>query len=173
VDLSRYPRHASDDILSVASAADWEKKAADIRESVEWMLGDEPAMIPPAGGRGGFGGRGPMPGGGRGAGNPGQTTPDLVAWVIQQGGGSYGWLEPQKSRTASRPVTFGFNVRGDLYYPANTPEGTKLATVIWLHGYSYQLGYMCVYHNDLHPILALVRAATRCWRTIRAASAAG
>jgi pimeloyl-ACP methyl ester carboxylesterase len=30
--------------------------------------------------------------------------------------------------------------------------------VIWLHGYSYQLGYMWVYHNDLHPILALVRA---------------
>jgi pimeloyl-ACP methyl ester carboxylesterase len=55
-------------------------------------------------------------------------------------------------------VTFGFNVRGDLYYPANTPEGTKLPTVIWLHGYSYQLGYMWVYHNDLHPILALVRA---------------
>jgi pimeloyl-ACP methyl ester carboxylesterase len=104
----------------------WEKKAAGIRQSVEWMLGDEPAMMP-------------APGGGR-------------------GGGSFGWLEPQKSRTTSRPISFGFNVRGDLYYPANTPAGTKLPTVIWLHGYSYQLGYMWVYHNDLHPILALVRA---------------
>ena len=132
VDLSRYPARSS---------ADWEKEAAGIRQSVEWMLGDEPAMMP-------------APGGGRG----GATTPDLVNWVIQRGGGSFGWLEPQKSRTSSRSISFGFNVRGDLYYPADTPANAKLPTVIWLHGYSYQLGYMWVYHNDLHPILALVRA---------------
>jgi pimeloyl-ACP methyl ester carboxylesterase len=81
-----------------------------------------------------------------------------VQWVIQQGGDSYGWLEPQKSKTVSRSVTFGYGVRGDLYYPAGTPEGAKLPTVIWLHGFSYPLGYMWVYHSDLHPILALVRA---------------
>jgi pimeloyl-ACP methyl ester carboxylesterase len=159
VDLTRYPRRSSADIFPVASTADWEKKAAGIRQSVEWMLGEEPSMMPPSAGRGGRGGRGPLPGGGRGvAGNPGQVTPDLVAWVIQNGGNAYGWLEPQKSLTTSRPVTFGFNVRGDLYYPANTPANAKLPTVIWLHGYSYPLGYMWVYHNDLHPILALVRA---------------
>jgi pimeloyl-ACP methyl ester carboxylesterase len=152
VDLTRYPPRASADILSVASTADWEKRAAGIRQSVEWMLGDEPTVMPaPSGGRGGVGG-------GREGANPGQTTPDLVNWVIQRGGNSFGWLEPQKSQTASRPVSFGFNVRGDLYYPANTPAGAKLPTVIWLHGYSYQLGYMWVYHDDLHPILALVRA---------------
>jgi pimeloyl-ACP methyl ester carboxylesterase len=151
VDLTRYPRRGSGDGFVVGSTGDWERKAASIRQSVEWMLGEEPAMMPaPGGGRGGLGGRsGP---------NPGQTTPDLVNWVIQRGGGSFGWLEPQKSRTASRPVSFGFNVRGDLYYPADTPAGTKLPTVIWLHGYSYQLGYMWVYHNELHPILALVQA---------------
>ncbi|MGA2271629.1 MAG: alpha/beta fold hydrolase [Bryobacteraceae bacterium] len=170
VDLTRYPRRSSADVLAVASTADWEKKVAGIRQSVEWMLGDEPPRMPPGAGRGGFpGGRGPAtaaaPGrgaptaGGRGASsNPGQTTPDLVAWVIQRSGGSFGWLEPQKSLTTSRPLAFGFNVRGDLYYPANTPEGARLPTVIWLHGYSYPLGYMWVYHNDLHPILALVRA---------------
>jgi pimeloyl-ACP methyl ester carboxylesterase len=152
VDLSRYPRHSSGGV--VASIADWEKKALDIRKSVEWMLGDEPAMMPPAAGRGGRGGgRGAAP-----AANPGQTTPDLVAWVIQRGGNSFGWLEPQKSQTISRSVSFGYNVRGDLYLPAGTPANAKLPTVIWLHGYSYPLGYMWVYHNDLHPILALVRA---------------
>jgi pimeloyl-ACP methyl ester carboxylesterase len=145
------------------SSADWEKQAAAIRKSVDWMLGDEPAMMPPGAGRGAFGLRGGRGGPGRsaptaGRGNPGQTTPDLVQWVIQRGGGSFGWLEPQKSQTESRPIFFGYNVRGDLYYPAGTPEGTKLPTVIWLHGYSYPLGYMWVYHNDLHPILALVRA---------------
>ena len=44
--------------------------------------------------------------------------------------------------------------------------------MIWLHGYSYPLGYMWVYHNDLHPILALVRAGYAVWPSIRAASAA-
>jgi len=104
-----------------------------------------------AGGRGGGAA-------GRGLGDPGQVTPDLVDWVIQRGGNQFGWLAPEKDKTTSRPITFGFNVRGDLYYPSNTPENAKLPTVIWLHGFSYPLGYMWVYHNDLHPILALVRA---------------
>ena len=30
--------------------------------------------------------------------------------------------------------------------------------MIWLHGYSYPLGYMWVYRSDPHPILALVNA---------------
>ena len=165
VDLNRYPRHSSNDILtgSIASVSDWEKRAAGIRSSVEWALGDEPPRMPPGAGRGALGGRGaPGRGGlvaGRGAtGNPGQVTPDLVNWVIQRGGNQFGWLEPQKSQTTSRSISFGFNVRGDLYYPAGTPENAKLPTVIWLHGYNYQLGYMWVYHNDLHPILALVKA---------------
>ena len=120
-------------------------------------------MMPPGAGRGpGRGGppaagRGGAPGG-RPAGNPGQTTPDLVAWVISNGGTSYGWKAPEKDAAASKPISFGFNVRGDLYYPSNTPEGAKLPTVIWLHGFSCSLGYMWVYHSDLHPILALVRA---------------
>jgi pimeloyl-ACP methyl ester carboxylesterase len=186
VDLKRYPR-ASAGLLAAAngdigSIVDWEKKVAGIRKSVEWMLGDSPPMMPPGAGRGGLGGRGVagaglpgtaagrpnatppagasggLPGAARGGGNPGQTTPDLVNWVIQRGGNSFGWLEPQKSQTSSRSLSFGFNVRGDLYYPADTPARAKLPTVIWLHGYSYPLGYMWVYHNDLHPILALVRA---------------
>jgi hypothetical protein len=26
---------------------------------------------------------------------------------------------------------------------ADTPANTKLPTIVWLHGYSYQLGYIC------------------------------
>jgi len=178
VNLERYPRRGTTGILDegdgqqIAAVAGWEKKAAAIRKSVVWALGDEPAMMPPGEGRGMFAGRGGTRGGARGGaaagrggpapagriGNPGQVTPDLVDWVIQRGGNSFGWLAPQKDLTSSRPVSFGFNVRGNLYYPSNTPEGAKLPTVIWLHGFSYPLGYMWVYHNDLHPILALVRA---------------
>jgi pimeloyl-ACP methyl ester carboxylesterase len=169
VNLERYPRRGLTGILTlnsgrtIASTSEWDEKAASIRKSVEWALGDEPAIMPPGAGRGIFAGRGGPRGGRAGApaagrGNPGQVTPDLVNWVIQRGGNAFGWLAPQKDLTTSRPVTFGFNVRGDLYYPTNTPPNTKLPTVIWLHGFSYPLGYMWVYHNDLHPILALVRA---------------
>jgi pimeloyl-ACP methyl ester carboxylesterase len=181
LDLMRYPRQTANAILaSVASLADWPAKAESVRKSISWALGDEPAMMPPAG-RGGFGrgpvggsgaaGRGGSGGPGRAAialpvagrgpvanSNPGQLVPDLVQWVIQRGGTSFGWLQPQAGQTASRSITFGYNVRGDLYYPANTPPGTKLPTVIWLHGYSYPLGYMWVYRADLHPILALTQA---------------
>jgi pimeloyl-ACP methyl ester carboxylesterase len=159
VDLSRYPKIASSKIAP-ASIADWDKRAVEIRKSVEWMLGDEPAKMPTPAGRGGRAAPAPQVAapGGRGAANPGQVTPDLVSWVIQRGGNSFGWLDPQRNQTVSRSINFGFNVRGDLYYPANTPPNTKLPVVIWLHGYSYSLGYMWVYHNDLHPILALVQA---------------
>jgi pimeloyl-ACP methyl ester carboxylesterase len=86
------------------------------------------------------------------------VTPDLVNSVIRLGGPAFGWLEPQKSLTSSRSISFGFNLKGDLYYAAKTPANAKLPTVIWLHGYSYQFGYMWMSHFDLHPILALVRA---------------
>jgi pimeloyl-ACP methyl ester carboxylesterase len=169
--LDRYPRQALNSILageggaSIATAADWEKKAVSIRKSVEWTLGDEPPLMPPGAGRGALAGRGGAAGGrggaplaGRGSGNPGQVVPDLVNWVIQRGGNQFGWLPPEKDLTTSRPITFGFNGRGNLYYLTNSPENAKLPTVIWLHGFSYPLGYMWVYHNDLHPILALARA---------------
>ena len=167
VDLSKYPKAAPLAAASTAGwgKADWEKRAAEVRKSIQWMLGEEPARMPPAaGGRGGRGGRGPaMPQPAtaeahRGGSGPGQLAPDVISWVISNGGTSYGWLAAQAAQTVSRPVSFGYGVRGDLYFPANTPAGAKLPTVIWLHGFSYPLGYMWVYRTDLHPILALVQA---------------
>jgi pimeloyl-ACP methyl ester carboxylesterase len=167
VDLTKYPRvNVNATPLAATSVAEWEKKAADVRKSIRWMLGEEPAMMPPAaaGGRGGRGGRpaAPQPATQEarrgGPANPGQLAPDVISWVINNGGSSYGWLAPQAAQTVSRPVNFGYGVRGDLYYPANTPANAKLPTVIWLHGFSYPLGYMWVYRTDLHPILALVQA---------------
>ena len=166
VDPKRYPAASAADLLSkngsaIASPADWEKAAAGIRSSIEWMLGDAPALyVAPPGGRGGRGAT-PPPAGGRGAPagpNPGQLRPDVPAWVIQRGGTSFGWVEPGRSLAAIRPMTFGYGVTGHLYYPNNTPAGTRLPAVIWLHGYSYPLGYMWVYRSDPHPILALVNA---------------
>src|SRR5262249_32649212 len=100
--------------------------------------------------------------GGPGAGgfptNPGRLPPAPWNWAIQPGGNRFGWLGPEKNQVTWKSASFGSNVRGDLYYPAGTPDNAHLPVVIWLHGYSYQLGYMWVYHNDLHPILALVKA---------------
>jgi len=183
LDLKQYPKREWDDLMKspaggvIASTADWEIKSTAIRKSLLDMLGtappkltaadsafrfpglpprraDAPAPPPPTYGPNvpaayaNLGG--PPP-------NPGQVTPNLPAWVINNGGTSFGWLEPEKDEAASRHITFS-GLAGDLYYPRNTPAGKKLPTVIWLHGYSYPLGYMWVYHNDLHPILALVHA---------------
>jgi dienelactone hydrolase len=166
VDLSRYPSRAGSDLLvpnggPVTITTDWEKAAAGIRSSIQWMLGDEPLLLPPGTGfppgfgRGGPGRRGTAVPAGP---NPGQLKPDVPAWVIQNGGNSYGWIEPAKSLAAMRKINFGYNVSGDLYYPKNTAPNTRLPAVIWLHGASYPLGYMWVYRSDMHPILALVQA---------------
>ncbi|MGH9654488.1 MAG: alpha/beta fold hydrolase, partial [Bryobacteraceae bacterium] len=165
VDLSRFPKHEANDLLdAVASSADWKAKRANLRKSVVEMLGKEPPLVklPPSKRELAFmkffKRRAQPPPTEPGIWNPGQVTPELDAWVIHNGGTSYGWLEPQKSLTTCRRITFGERLKGDLYYPRNAPAGAKLPTVIWLHGYSYPLGYMWVYHNDLHPILALVAA---------------
>jgi pimeloyl-ACP methyl ester carboxylesterase len=167
VDLTKFPKRSADDILkssggaTISSVADWERKSADLRKSVLWMMGTAPAKLAPEDqappfilpGRG----RGPAPSASNYIPNPMQVTPDIPAWVVSTGGKSFGWSDPQKSETATRRITFGGGIRGDLYYPSNTPPGKKLPTAIWLHGYSYPLGYMWVYHQtDLHPILALV-----------------
>ncbi len=171
VDLGRFPAHVGDDFHSanggpVSTTADWEKIAAGIRASVKWTLGDEPLLlppgvgVPPGFGRGGPGARGArgLRGAPAGGPNPGQLKPDVPAWVIQNGGDAYGWIEPGRSLAAMRKIDFGYNVSGDLYYPKNTPPNSRLPAVIWLHGYSYPLGYMWVYRTDMHPILALVQA---------------
>jgi pimeloyl-ACP methyl ester carboxylesterase len=153
VDLATYPQHLTEEPVN--------SDPAKVRESVQWMLGPAPPSMPS--GRGGFIGRrrtGPTTGPAIN-GNPGQVFPDLVNWVIQRSvGGSqeFGWFAADYAQTASRSFNFGYNVRGDLYYPKNTPPGKKLPTIVWLHGYSYPLGYMWVYHRDLHPVLALVKA---------------
>ncbi len=181
VDLGKFPARATNDLLAsksgpITTTVGWEKAADGIRAAANWMLGDEPLLLPPGAGRGGPGrglagpGRAGPPGAARGARggprggvpatgpNPGQLKPDVPAWVIQNGGGSYGWIEPAKSMAAMRKINFGYNVSGDLYYPKDTPPNTKIPAVIWLHGYSYPLGYMWVYRSDMHPILALVQA---------------
>ena len=167
LDLRSAPR-AETSSLAKVTKEQWETKTAAIRGAVRWMLGDAPPSLPATAGRGGPGGRGP---GGRGgpppgpttvakgtAGNPGQLAPDVPAWVIARNSQEFGWRAPDSDGVDSRRIRFGGNIAGDLYFPSGTAEGARLPAAIWLHGYSYPLGYMWVYRRDVHPILALVKA---------------
>jgi pimeloyl-ACP methyl ester carboxylesterase len=141
VDLSKFPAQTSDNIFaSIPSKEAWESKATDIRKSVEWMLGNRDG-----------GAAGPDP--------AQRPRSDVVDWAISRGG-SFGWFGPAASNTEYKSITFGEGTRGELYYPKGTKPDAKLPVVIWLHGFSYPMGYMWVYRStpDLHPILALTRA---------------
>ncbi|HVU36729.1 MAG TPA: alpha/beta fold hydrolase [Opitutales bacterium] len=186
VDLAAFPTHQADDLLTgangktITNLSEWDAKAATIRKNILWLLGDEPATIPPAGGKpdagstspnaaaGARGGARGGPGGARGPtgarGGPaanvnlgGSINPAIVP-LLTRSSVEFGWIDPQRSAITTRVVEFGEGIKGDLYYPKDTPAGAKLPTVIWLHGFSYPLGYMWVYRRDLHPILALTQA---------------
>jgi dienelactone hydrolase len=148
IDLTKVPARAAKGALSPEAT----------RAAVEWLLGPTPSKyVAPTGGRGGFAGRGPIATAMKPVANPGQLGPDVPAWVIARNSASFGWNDPARSAADSRRIRFG-GIIGDLYFPAGTPSDKKLPTVIWLHGYSYPLGYMWVYRRDVHPVLALVQA---------------
>lgn len=160
IDLQDYPVHRANAPIA-HGRRDWEKRRPALLETIRQMLGKAPVSQPPAA-RGGFMfGPRTLPGpleSLQGKANPGQLSPDIPAWVIGRGIPEFGWLSSDNVGMASRRISFGpDNIRGDLYYPADTPEGKKLPVVIWLHGYHFPLGYMWVYHTDTHPIPALVR----------------
>ena len=172
VDVSKYPSRKLTDTLvasggrAIASAAEWEKKSADIRKSVEWMLGDKatgslsnPFPLPKLGD--------PSqpaapPRGGRAAAPTNATLFDDIHGT-KASGNSYGWINTAVQRTTRRKITFpspsGFGViEADFFTPKDAPADARLPTVIWLHGYSSSLGYSWVYHYDVHPVLALAQA---------------
>jgi cephalosporin-C deacetylase-like acetyl esterase len=164
IDLSKYPAHKLTDTLiatggkTIASVADWEKKSASIRKSVEWLLGDktpgtlaDPFPIPKLGDQS-------QPASGRGSG----TLFDDIHGT-KATSNSYGWIKTAVQQTVKRKITFpgtsGFGaIEATLFTANNVAVDAKLPAVIWLHGYSSSLGWSWVYHYDVHPVLALAQA---------------
>lgn len=156
--ISDYPVHDPDEPLA-SSPGQWNDRKDGLVRSVKEMLGSRPvySSIPYGRFSGMAAGKGPIEML-EGKYNPGQLRPDIPAWVIGRKISEFGWTAEYEEGTASKRISFGPDgIQGDLYYPEGTPEGTKLPTVIWLHGYHYPLGYMWVYRTDIHPILALVK----------------
>lgn len=151
------PAHSAETPLARDRQA-WEQRKSGLLTAVRQMLGKAPAALPAATPR--FPRRavsGPLETLRSGY-NPGQLAPDVPAWVISRGIPEFGWLASDNEGMASKRISLGPDgIRGDLYYPADTPEGIRLPVVIWLHGYHFPLGYMWVYHTDTHPVPALVR----------------
>lgn len=157
VNVSDLPVHPAAAPLA-RDAREWEQRKSGVLAAVRQMLGQAPAALPASAPR--FPRReapGPLESL-KGGYNPGQLGPDVPAWVISRGIPEFGWLASDNEGMASKRISFGPDgIRGDLYYPAGTPEGTRLPVVIWLHGYHFPLGYMWVYHTDTHPVPALVK----------------
>jgi dienelactone hydrolase len=161
VDISKYRPHK----LTDTRIPDWEKKSADIRKSVEWMLGDKtpgvlanPFPLPKLGDPA----QPAAPPRGGAAPRVGVTLFDDIHGT-KANGNSYGMINTAVQQTTKRKITFpspsGFgDIEADVFTAKNADADAKLPAVIWLHGYSSSLGYSWVYHYDVHPVLALAQA---------------
>jgi hypothetical protein len=55
-------------------------------------------------------------------------------------------------------VVFGEYISGDIYTPADVPEGTKLPVILWLHPVSNARGYKAAYLRGQQPYLTFAKA---------------
>lgn len=94
------------------------KRDGDLRTRIQWLLGDEPPVVP-------FPNRKTIEG----------RTMTNEGWI----GGMLGRPLSGKGFKAFA-VPFGDDLKADLYMPDPAPAG-KLPAVIWLHSYSYPTGY--------------------------------
>lgn len=155
VDVASLPDRTGQKLLDgIDTTEAWERKAEQVREAVRSIIGEAPPKMELVE-RQGFSGL--RRGNDNSGPNPGQLSPDVDAWVIQRGSGAFGWTHEFNALAEARTIRFG-DVSGELYVPAGTPEDAKLPAVIFLHSYSYPLGYMWVYRRDMHPVLALADA---------------
>lgn len=159
-DVKDYPRRRK---AAIRNLKDWEKRKPELLTAVNEMLGKAPLSAELSGnGMFGFFRRGGRPGPieiPEGRYNPGQLKPDVAAWVANRKISEFGWTAEYAAGVSSKRISYGpDNLTADIYYPTGTPEGTKLPTVVWLHGFHYPLGYMWVYRSSIHPILELAKA---------------
>jgi dienelactone hydrolase len=123
---------APTDAAPVADAAAWAERRAEIRQRLEWLLGEAPPAAREPGGRYGAESR-------------------ANAVLLQR-------ADPP-ARLVKESLNFGNYLAGDLYFPTNV-VGTerRLPAFIWLHPLSVSNGYVAGYFRGEAPHLALTRS---------------
>ena len=137
VDVERFPERDLDDLFdphpldqpetTVESLVDWERRRPSIRERIRWSFGDRPprASIPAESGYDVV--------------SDGWGSPDYLADVIGRPEETDEiaklWLSPSH--------TYGDRFEADLYYPKTAGDRTEepLPAIVWLHPFSYTVGY--------------------------------
>lgn len=141
LDVSEFPERGPEDLLTAAaggereggpigSVVEWEEKAEDVRERLRWSLGEAPP-------------RAPMEPESdtetvlRGWGSP-DYRHDVIGRPEPTAGIGKCWLSPSH--------TSGERFSADLYYPREggeegPDESGPHPIVVWLHPYSYNVGY--------------------------------
>jgi pimeloyl-ACP methyl ester carboxylesterase len=115
IDPTKYPPRAPGQF----NRGDWGENKIVIQQHIRWALGEEPAGV-----------RFP-------------AAQKLTEEIFT----SDGWMSllfgrPLKSPgMASAPLAFGDDLKADLYYPTDVPQGRRLPLVLWLHPFSYCTGY--------------------------------
>jgi dienelactone hydrolase len=141
IDPQDYPATGLDDLEidaatsgKIATAADWERKRADVKQRLRWALGDEP---------------------------PGVTNPGPKRFESGgRGENSFGsfLVRPQATKKMGAAAISPYNGFGDqlfgyLYYPLNdrgSPLSAKMPVVIYLHEFDYSKGF-----NSYHQVESL------------------
>jgi len=137
IDLGRFPARDADDLLqwpdgtTLTDPAQWEGKRQDIRQRVQWLLGEPPP-------------RGESRPGSYGAEN--RPTATLLNRAAPPAG------------VHKESLNFGSALAGDLYYPTNVPgTGRRLPVFVWVHPISVSHGYVPGYFRSEPPHALLAR----------------
>jgi pimeloyl-ACP methyl ester carboxylesterase len=137
VDLASFQERGLDDLMNledgalVRSSQDWERRRAEMREKVQWMLGEEPPSAQNPGGR------------------YGAESPHIASLMGRSSAGE--GLE-------KRSIIFGDYIVGDIYMPERLADSDRKAPgVLWLHPFSFARGYVAGYRRGEQFFRALAR----------------
>ena len=121
IDALTFPERTIEQRVAVKNIDDLKIQQRITQDRIRWVLGDEP---------------------------PGVPLPDRKATKSSYTNISNGWRGQLFQRpfkhggpVGGRGFVFGDDLRGDFYYPQGGPRSGKWPAVVWLHPYSYAMGY--------------------------------
>ncbi len=116
----------------ITTPQQWAEKADEIRQRIQWALGDPPSL------------------GGRSIGDYGSEYDYLAAMFARSG---------ETKGVKKQKFSFGNYIAGDLYYPEGSEKSeTKIPAIVWLHSLNNAGGYIPNYRRGPLPHLRLVEA---------------